>query len=176
MDVRSKIRGVIGPAFQLGLRGPNLINSPGIVEVRDASGASLAIARGAYPIGDDDLATKYYVDTHGGGGGATTLTKTPFAFNSSSPLVVRAAPAGSVVTRVVVSVLTTFDDVQASITFGTVAVPDLLLKATDTSLQVAAQYEVPDLVPILASGNLLLTVHPLSSTQGSGLLICELLT
>lgn len=62
-DVYQKIRGLIGTIFQLGLGGPQLKPSgTGVIEHRDSADAAFAIARGATPVGDNDLVTKLYAD------------------------------------------------------------------------------------------------------------------
>lgn len=63
MSVFSLLRGTIETIFQVGLSGPNLKNNAGTIEARDAADAAFAIVRGAVPVGNDDLATKTYVDT-----------------------------------------------------------------------------------------------------------------
>jgi len=67
MSFRSKLIGTIEGIFQLGLGGPNLKNSSGVIEARNAGDTAYAIVRGLTPVGNDDLATKNYVDTSGGG-------------------------------------------------------------------------------------------------------------
>lgn len=63
MSVYSKIRGTIETIFQLGLAGPNLKASSGVVEARNAGDSAYAIVRGATPVGNNDLVNKQYADT-----------------------------------------------------------------------------------------------------------------
>ncbi len=54
-----------------GSAGPQLYDNGGAIEARTAALDSLAIMRGATPVGSNDLATMAYVLAHGGGGGST---------------------------------------------------------------------------------------------------------
>jgi hypothetical protein len=63
MSLWLKLRGTIETAFQIGLGGPQVKNNAGALEARNAGDSAFAIARGASPVGDSDLATKQYVDT-----------------------------------------------------------------------------------------------------------------
>jgi hypothetical protein len=63
MSLWSKIRGTQELLFQLGLGGPNLKNNAGAVEARNAGDTGFVVARGASPVGDNDLVTKAYADT-----------------------------------------------------------------------------------------------------------------
>jgi hypothetical protein len=63
MSVYSKIRGTIETIFSLGLGGPNLKNSAGVVEARNTGDSAYAIVRGATPVGSNDLATRQFVVT-----------------------------------------------------------------------------------------------------------------
>jgi hypothetical protein len=63
MSLWSKVRGTIESIFQIGLSGPNVKNNAGNIEFRNAGDSGFVIARGASPIGDNDLVTKQYADT-----------------------------------------------------------------------------------------------------------------
>lgn len=63
MSLWSKIRGTVETIFQIGLGGPQIKNNSGVVEARNAADSAYAIVRGATPVGNNDLATKTYVDT-----------------------------------------------------------------------------------------------------------------
>lgn len=65
----SKIKGVLVAAFQIDAAnsGPLLKNVGGVLEVRNEADDSYAIARGADPIGANDLATKSFVEAGGAG-------------------------------------------------------------------------------------------------------------
>jgi hypothetical protein len=63
MSLWTKVRGTIETIFQVGLGGPQLKNNAGALESRNAGDSAFAVHRGASPVGDNDLATKAYVDT-----------------------------------------------------------------------------------------------------------------
>jgi hypothetical protein len=63
MSVFSKLRGTIESIFQVGINGPNLKGNAGALEARNAADSNFAVMRGAAPVGNNDLATKTYVDT-----------------------------------------------------------------------------------------------------------------
>lgn len=64
MSLFSNLRGIMGSLFQLGgPAGPNIKNSSGVVEARNANDTVYAIVRGGTPVGDNDLTNKQYVDT-----------------------------------------------------------------------------------------------------------------
>jgi hypothetical protein len=60
-----KMRGIIGSIFQIDsiANGPNLKNDAGVLEVRDGDDTGYARVRAAAPQGDNDVATRAYVDT-----------------------------------------------------------------------------------------------------------------
>jgi hypothetical protein len=58
-----KLLGTISNNFALGLGGPQLKNNAGVIEHRNTGDTAFAIARGASPVGDNDLVTKAYADT-----------------------------------------------------------------------------------------------------------------
>lgn len=53
----------IGSIVEFGKAGPQLKNNSGILEHRNNADDDFVIARGAHPIGDNDLVTKYYLET-----------------------------------------------------------------------------------------------------------------
>lgn len=63
MALWSKIRGTIETLFQLGLGGPQIKNNSGSVDVRNSGDTGYVNLRVAPPVGDNDAATKQYVDT-----------------------------------------------------------------------------------------------------------------
>lgn len=100
MSVFTKIAGTVSSLFQLGRRGPQLKNSSGAVEHRNAADSAYAIARGADPVIADDLVTKRYGDanyTSGGGGAKGTGSANLGAFpGTDSVAVVITGQAGIV--------------------------------------------------------------------------------
>lgn len=77
MGIYEKLTGTFSAVFQIGRRGPQIKNSSGVVEHRNAGDSAYAIARGADPAGADDLVTKRYGDANyaagGGGAGGTAV-------------------------------------------------------------------------------------------------------
>lgn len=53
----------IAEVVELGKDGPKVKANTGVVELRDNADTAYAVARGADPVGDDDLVTKRYLDT-----------------------------------------------------------------------------------------------------------------
>lgn len=64
-NLYTKLRGIIGSILQLDVvnDGPNLKNNAGVLEIRNAADSDFEKIRGAAPTGDNDLATKLYVDS-----------------------------------------------------------------------------------------------------------------
>jgi len=58
----AKLRGIVGDLFQLGLNGPNLKNSTGAIEARDAADGAYAVVRAATPADNSDASIKLYAD------------------------------------------------------------------------------------------------------------------
>lgn len=63
MSLWSKIRGTIENLWQIGLGGPQIKNSSGVIEARNAADSGYVIVRGAAPVGNFDLVNKQYADT-----------------------------------------------------------------------------------------------------------------
>ena len=66
MSFLSKIGGTFSALFQVGKSGPQIKNNAGVIEHRNAADAAFVIARGADPVGADDLTTKRYADLNTG--------------------------------------------------------------------------------------------------------------
>ena len=62
--IMKKLRGVIldSGLFRLGIGGPQLKNNSSVIEHRNSDDTGFVVARGATPVGVNDLATKLYVD------------------------------------------------------------------------------------------------------------------
>lgn len=64
MALFKRLAGIVGNLFQIGgPGGPAIKNNAGAIEHRNAADTAFAIARGATPVGDNDLVTKQYADT-----------------------------------------------------------------------------------------------------------------
>lgn len=63
MSLWSKIRGTIETIFQIGIGGPQIKNNAGVIEMRNSTDGAFAITRGLSPVGNNDYATKLYVDS-----------------------------------------------------------------------------------------------------------------
>lgn len=62
-DIFKKLRGIIGDILQIGTAGPNIKNSGGILQIRDADDTAFARLQAAAPTADQDVVTKLYADT-----------------------------------------------------------------------------------------------------------------
>lgn len=62
MSVFSKIRGTIETIFQIGNAGPQLKNNSGVIEARNSGDSGFVVVRGAAPVGDNDFATRIFVE------------------------------------------------------------------------------------------------------------------
>ena len=74
MSVISNLRGTIEALFQVGKDGPNLKNSSGVLEARNAGDSAYSVVRGAAPVGDDDLVTSSHLDGQTWIGGQTLFS------------------------------------------------------------------------------------------------------
>lgn len=63
MSLWSKIRGTITTIFQIGLGGPQIKNNSSVLEARNSADSGYVKFRCAAPVGDNDAATKLYVDS-----------------------------------------------------------------------------------------------------------------
>lgn len=65
MGLVKKMLGIIGDRLHIDFvnDGPMIKNVAGVLEIRDADDVALAIARGATPVGDNDLVNKLYADS-----------------------------------------------------------------------------------------------------------------
>ena len=64
MGLFSRLAGVVNSFFQLGgPGGPGFNANSGVLEAKNSGNTAFAIMRGATPVGDNDLATKAYVDS-----------------------------------------------------------------------------------------------------------------
>ena len=67
MKLWKKIRGTIEDIFQIGLNGGiNLKNVGGVLEIKNEGDSALVVIRSAQPVGDNDVATKKFVETING--------------------------------------------------------------------------------------------------------------
>jgi hypothetical protein len=127
MSVFSKIRGTIETIFQIGLGGPQLKNSSGVVEARNSSDAAYAIVRGATPVGNDDLATKSYVDA---GSALGAIKQIRFVIGTSTVSSATSIPANAVVSDCQVKITTPYSG-GATISVGRTGSTSLLMATTD---------------------------------------------
>ena len=61
MNLFSRINGIVGTYFQVGVNGPRIRNYSGILESRNANNDAYAVMRGADPSGNNDFVTKNWV-------------------------------------------------------------------------------------------------------------------
>lgn len=62
MGIYQKIRGTIESIFMIGLNGPQLKDSSGVLQVRNSADSGFARLQAATPTGDQDVVTKLYAD------------------------------------------------------------------------------------------------------------------
>jgi hypothetical protein len=104
-----------------------------------------------------------------------TVEEVPFAFNSTTPMVLQQVFPGQVLNRCTILVVTPFDDPAAFIKVGTSFNTSLVLGASDVSLGILGNsYEQAALFPFSITDFLQLTISPGASTQGAGLLLYKL--
>lgn len=138
MSLWSRIRGTSETLFQIAF-GVQLKNNAVALEVRNATDAAFAIARGATPVAGNDLATKAYVDAgdviaEGGVQQIRFAITNAAAQNSATSI-----PAGSIVIDAEIDVVTPYSG-GATITIGSAASPALLQATTDNTPGVAGLY------------------------------------
>lgn len=104
---------------------------------------------------------------------ALAIESRPFSFSSASPLRLANLLAGSIVSRVVIEIVVPFNDPAATLQVGTVGTPGLFLGPTDNDPAVADQYSSEIVARILAPDQLILTINPGASVQGSGTVYFE---
>lgn len=63
MSTWKKVIGTQESSFQIGLAGPKIKRSTDALEGRNADDSGYAVVRGALPVADNDLVTKYYADS-----------------------------------------------------------------------------------------------------------------
>jgi len=77
MSFYSKLRGTFENIFRIGKGGPQIKNSSGVLEMRNAADVAYVITRGLDPVGAQDYVTKTYFDSNNAGaGGVQTATIT----------------------------------------------------------------------------------------------------
>lgn len=152
MATFSKIRGIIGNIFSIGVDGPQLKDNAGVLEVRDATDAAFQLLRAATPIGSDDVVTKAYHDANPPGGSLQAI-EIPFGFGDVGTTVSStfAAAVGGRVSMVKVDVTTVFDVDPASFTIGDSGQADRFVLDDDVKLTKVGLYEFPQYTDTIAS-------------------------
>jgi len=102
------------------------------------------------------------------------LQGVPFTFSTLSPVVLGTLVPGTVISRVIMTVVTPFSDPNATILLGTSADPSQFFSAPDSTLEVMGQYTSDELTEILAPDYLILTIIPLTSVSGIGKVYYEI--
>lgn len=109
------------------------------------------------------------------GAAAGVSPSVPFAFNTASPLVLAALPAGAKVVRAAIVISTPFDDAAATLSLGTPGSPALVLGPSDSRPSVAGQYETDLIATFAAADTLQLVISPGASTQGAGFVFFDII-
>jgi hypothetical protein len=102
-----------------------------------------------------------------------TVGKVPFTFTGGTMLLQALVP-GNLLDRAAVLIETPFDDPAASVTLGTSTAPGLVFAPGDIDVTFPATYDDSALFPFNIPDLLVLSIHPGSSTQGSGILLYKL--
>jgi hypothetical protein len=97
--------------------------------------------------------------------------KVPFNYNDISPKNVATIPANAVVSEVLMVITTAFDDVNSTISLGTVADANLLLNASDSKPNIIGTYASMPGQLFPSETWVVLTIEPGSSTTGSGMIV-----
>ena len=150
---------------------------PGSMFMYDA--ASLLADNGTTVIKPNDVPPaspgRWLKITGTGGGTQTTDTvEVSFAFNTASPLIIRGMLAGETVINAEIQINTAFDDPAATLELGI---------ATDTDMIFTSSSNMPDTVGVYhnevnynfsSPDNIILTINPGVSTQGSGDVVLQI--
>lgn len=102
--------------------------------------------------------------------------KVPFTYQTASPLVLASLVIGNFIDRADISIEIPFNGVGATVQFGTVANPDLILGSSDVLTNTIGQYGNLFISQILVNDLLRLIINPAGSTQGAGTLFYKLRT
>lgn len=86
-------------------------------------------------------------------------------------MLLRQVTAGQLIETAQVVIQEAFNDPSATVRFGTTASPGAIIGPTDTRPSVLGQYENDEVFNVVVPDNLILTITPGTSTQGSGLLL-----
>lgn len=168
MAVFSKLRGTIEQLFQIGLSGPQLKNSSGAVEARNATDAAYTIVRGADPVGVDDLATKRYVDL-GSALGAVKQIRFVIGTAATASSTTQ-IPANAIISDCQVKITTPYSG-GATISVGRTGSTALLQTTTDNLPQSSDTFEVTQDTAWGASPLAVLTTIGGSPGAGAGVVI-----
>lgn len=170
MSLYTKIRGIIGNIFAFdGGDGPILKNNAGAIEHRNSADSAFAVARGATPVGADDLTTKAYVDSLASGD--VNMIEILFDFNDAGSTV-DSTFAGIVGGRVLdarVDITTAFD-ANTPIDIGDTGDPDRFAAAADIKEEKVDVYDFPQYTDTIASV-FRVTVGASAATTGAGRVI-----
>lgn len=125
-------------------------------------------------------ASRIYNPSVGGGGGgggsdpnAEEIKTLPFAFNSSSPLLILAIPAGARIISTQIQITTAFDDAAASLTVGDSGNTSRLMTASQNIPNETGEYESHTPNQYVPITNVNLYISPGASTMGAGVVVIE---
>jgi len=177
--------GAVGPMIYNANTGkltvPGLIDPTGMI-FEEAGAPGTGTLKGAvfvsdglgalnknHPYYEADDGTLY--DLLAGQEGSATI-KHSFSYNTASPIEITDLAAGDTVIQVFLKIETPFDDANATITVGSVSLPSEYLAAGDSDpTQASTVYESTPVDEVLAPENLIVTISPGASTQGTATLI-----
>lgn len=114
MSFFSKIRGTFETLFQIGKGGPQLKNNGGIIEARNSADAAYVIARALDPVGNQDLVTLGYFNSHNEGAAGIELVKMPLA--RATKVSTATIPDNSIIRFAIIDVTTLYDGTTPTFT------------------------------------------------------------
>lgn len=109
-----------------------------------------------------------YIDSSTFGGTSSSVTEYSFQYNTSSPLNLDNIQANTTIGRITVYIDTPFDDNASNILVGDAALHDRLVNVNDVYTTEQGTYEIISGYLYTSATQLLLTINPFGSTQGSG--------
>ena len=141
MSFMSKIKGIIGSVFQLGIGGPKIKDNSGAVEMKNAADSAFVITRGLPPVGDNDYVTKKHFEDNNAAAVGLAYATLPLAL--ATKVSTGILPDDCTIRDVVVKVVTAYD---ASATFDGKRTGDatkVLFDTTDVDWGTIGEYHVP---------------------------------
>lgn len=123
---------------------------------------------------DDSVGAAVWKDLSASASVTTQTVEVAFAFNTASPLTIRSMVAGETIVNAEIQIDTVFDDPAATLQLGTIAQPGLIIPTGNNIPTSTGVYRTDLNYPFTAAANVILTITPGVSTQGSGLVVMQI--